>query len=76
MELTSRIKMARVQTFWMQMRKNKPLDESRKTCQTSGTKMAFYTLAYTKYVKWTINCWLVNRQSDPNQFDPLSDPSI
>ncbi|MFS8020638.1 hypothetical protein Hanom_Chr16g01417981 [Helianthus anomalus] len=25
------------------MRKNKPLDESRKTGQTSGTKMAFYS---------------------------------
>ncbi|MFS7957734.1 hypothetical protein Hanom_Chr07g00669911 [Helianthus anomalus] len=26
------------------MRKNKPLDESHKTGQTSGTKMAFYNL--------------------------------
>ncbi|MFS8027951.1 hypothetical protein Hanom_Chr16g01504781 [Helianthus anomalus] len=26
---------ARFQTFWIQMRKNKPLDESRKTEQTS-----------------------------------------
>ncbi|MFS7950446.1 hypothetical protein Hanom_Chr07g00583291 [Helianthus anomalus] len=33
--------MARFQTFWIQMRKNKHLDESRKTDQTSGTKMAF-----------------------------------
>ncbi|MFS7910821.1 hypothetical protein Hanom_Chr02g00110681 [Helianthus anomalus] len=40
-ELTSRIKMARFQTFWIQMRKNKPLDESRKTGQTSGTKRHF-----------------------------------
>ncbi|MFS7890450.1 hypothetical protein Hanom_Chr11g00974021 [Helianthus anomalus] len=39
--------MARFQTFWIQMRKNKPLDESRKTGQTSGTKMAFYS----KYIK-------------------------
>ncbi|MFS7981513.1 hypothetical protein Hanom_Chr10g00951811 [Helianthus anomalus] len=43
MELTSRIKMARFQTIWVQMRKSKPLDESHKTGQTSGTKMAFYS---------------------------------
>ncbi|MFS7915270.1 hypothetical protein Hanom_Chr02g00163301 [Helianthus anomalus] len=45
MELTSHMKMkiSRFQTFWIQMRKNKPLDESRKTGQTSGTKMAFYS---------------------------------
>ncbi|MFS7988184.1 hypothetical protein Hanom_Chr11g01031681 [Helianthus anomalus] len=53
MELTSRMKMARFQTFWIQMRKNKPLDESRKTGQTSGTKMAFYS---KKYCKKTY-CW-------------------
>ncbi|MFS8029795.1 hypothetical protein Hanom_Chr17g01526531 [Helianthus anomalus] len=44
MELTSRMKMARFQTLWIQMRKNKPLKKSRKTGQTSGTKMAFYSL--------------------------------
>ncbi|MFS7901776.1 hypothetical protein Hanom_Chr01g00003661 [Helianthus anomalus] len=43
MELTSRMKMARFQTFWIKMRKNKPLDESCKSGQTSGTKMAFYS---------------------------------
>ncbi|MFS7989156.1 hypothetical protein Hanom_Chr11g01043431 [Helianthus anomalus] len=43
MELPSRMKMARFQTFWIQMRKNKPLDESRKTGLTSGTKLAFYS---------------------------------
>ncbi|MFS7921042.1 hypothetical protein Hanom_Chr03g00231961 [Helianthus anomalus] len=43
MELTTRMKMARFQTFWIQMWKNKPLDESRKTIQTSGTKMVFYS---------------------------------
>ncbi|MFS8020874.1 hypothetical protein Hanom_Chr16g01420921 [Helianthus anomalus] len=43
MELTSRMKMARLKTFWIQMRKNKPLDKSRKTGQTSRTKMAFYS---------------------------------
>ncbi|MFS7944451.1 hypothetical protein Hanom_Chr06g00512341 [Helianthus anomalus] len=42
MELTSRVKMAKFQTFWIQMRKNKPLDESHKSCQTSGTKMAIW----------------------------------
>ncbi|MFS7974981.1 hypothetical protein Hanom_Chr10g00875151 [Helianthus anomalus] len=38
MELTSWMKIARFQTFWIQMRKNKPLGESRKSGQTSGTK--------------------------------------
>ncbi|MFS7967139.1 hypothetical protein Hanom_Chr09g00782251 [Helianthus anomalus] len=44
MELISWMKMARFQTFWIKMRKNKPLDESSKTGQTSGTKtkLAFY----------------------------------
>ncbi|MFS7913423.1 hypothetical protein Hanom_Chr02g00141611 [Helianthus anomalus] len=37
------MKMARFQTFWIQMRKNKPLDESRKSRQTSGAKVAFYS---------------------------------
>ncbi|MFS7975941.1 hypothetical protein Hanom_Chr10g00886591 [Helianthus anomalus] len=41
MELTSRMKMARFQTFWIRMRKNKPLDEIRKSGQTSGTKWHF-----------------------------------
>ncbi|MFS7959909.1 hypothetical protein Hanom_Chr08g00696661 [Helianthus anomalus] len=35
MELTTRMKMARFQTFWIQMRKNKPLDKSRISSQTS-----------------------------------------
>ncbi|MFS7916083.1 hypothetical protein Hanom_Chr02g00172951 [Helianthus anomalus] len=43
MELTSRMKMRRFQTFWIQMRKNKPLDENRKSGQTSWTKMKFYS---------------------------------
>ncbi|MFS8005558.1 hypothetical protein Hanom_Chr13g01238731 [Helianthus anomalus] len=46
MELTSWMERARFQTFWIQMRKNKPLDESRKTSQTSGIKMAFYSKYY------------------------------
>ncbi|MFS7974428.1 hypothetical protein Hanom_Chr09g00868631 [Helianthus anomalus] len=50
MELTGRMKMARFQTFWIQMRKNKPLNESRKTGQTSGTKMAFYSNQYIDYI--------------------------
>ncbi|MFS7951055.1 hypothetical protein Hanom_Chr07g00590451 [Helianthus anomalus] len=49
MELTSQMKMARFQTFWIQMRKNKPLDRSPKTDQTSGTKIAFYSKVYSKY---------------------------
>ncbi|MFS7951016.1 hypothetical protein Hanom_Chr07g00590041 [Helianthus anomalus] len=36
--------MTRFQTFWIQIRKNKPLDESRKTSQTSETKMTFYSI--------------------------------
>ncbi|MFS7979969.1 hypothetical protein Hanom_Chr10g00933911 [Helianthus anomalus] len=44
MELTSQMKLARFHTFLIQMRKNKPLDECRKTCQTSGTKMVFYSI--------------------------------
>ncbi|MFS7924519.1 hypothetical protein Hanom_Chr03g00273521 [Helianthus anomalus] len=44
MELTSWMKMARFQTFWIQMQKNKPLDKSRKTDQTSGSKMTFNSL--------------------------------
>ncbi|MFS8033808.1 hypothetical protein Hanom_Chr17g01573911 [Helianthus anomalus] len=41
--------MAKFQTFWIQMRKNKPLAESRKTGQTSGTKMAFYSFINEKH---------------------------
>ncbi|MFS7907390.1 hypothetical protein Hanom_Chr01g00070811 [Helianthus anomalus] len=43
MELTHRMKMTIFQTFWIQMRKNKSLDESLKTGQTLGTKMPFYS---------------------------------
>ncbi|MFS7984509.1 hypothetical protein Hanom_Chr11g00987281 [Helianthus anomalus] len=43
MELTSRMKMTRFQTFWIQMRKNKPLNESHKSSQNSATKMTFYS---------------------------------
>ncbi|MFS7922430.1 hypothetical protein Hanom_Chr03g00249051 [Helianthus anomalus] len=48
MELTSRMKMARFQTFWIRMRKKKTLDENRKTNQTSGTKMAIYSFEIIK----------------------------
>ncbi|MFS8010705.1 hypothetical protein Hanom_Chr14g01300151 [Helianthus anomalus] len=54
MELTSRMKMARFQTFWIQMQKNKPLDENRKTSQTSGTKMAFYSIKQHKCLNFTL----------------------
>ncbi|MFS7914789.1 hypothetical protein Hanom_Chr02g00157641 [Helianthus anomalus] len=40
------MKMARFQTFWIPQQKNKPFDESRKTGQTSGMKMPFYSLFY------------------------------
>ncbi|MFS8010180.1 hypothetical protein Hanom_Chr14g01294071 [Helianthus anomalus] len=45
MEFTSRMKMTRFQTFWFQMRKNKPLDESRKTGQNLRMKLAFYSIS-------------------------------
>ncbi|MFS7998400.1 hypothetical protein Hanom_Chr12g01153391 [Helianthus anomalus] len=48
MELTRWMKIAKFQTFWIQMRKNKPLDDCHKTGQTSRTKMAFYSLLYLK----------------------------
>ncbi|MFS7911695.1 hypothetical protein Hanom_Chr02g00121091 [Helianthus anomalus] len=54
MELTSRTKMTRFQTCWIQMRKNKPLDESRKSGQTSETKMAFYSLIYEQSIPKTV----------------------
>ncbi|MFS7917267.1 hypothetical protein Hanom_Chr03g00187031 [Helianthus anomalus] len=44
MKLMSWMKMTRFQNFWIQMRKNKPLDKSRKSSQTSGRKMAFYSI--------------------------------
>ncbi|MFS8016604.1 putative alpha-N-acetylglucosaminidase [Helianthus anomalus] len=49
------------------MRKNKPLDESRKTGQTSGTKMAFYSIkivdvffdnyAHKKRLMFSLQCF-------------------
>ncbi|MFS8023399.1 hypothetical protein Hanom_Chr16g01451031 [Helianthus anomalus] len=53
MELTSRMKMTRLQTFWIQIRKNKPLDESRKIDQTLGTKMTFYLKKHESI--WTVS---------------------
>ncbi|KAF5822823.1 hypothetical protein HanXRQr2_Chr01g0031401 [Helianthus annuus] len=38
------MRLARFQTFWIQMRKNKSLNENRKTSQTSGTKWHFTLL--------------------------------
>ncbi|MFS7986937.1 hypothetical protein Hanom_Chr11g01016121 [Helianthus anomalus] len=32
----------KISNLWIQMRKNKPLDESLKSGQISGMKMAFY----------------------------------
>ncbi|MFS8008218.1 hypothetical protein Hanom_Chr14g01270131 [Helianthus anomalus] len=50
MELTSRIKMTRSQTFWIQMRKNKPLDEIRKTGQTAKHAPFFF------FARWPQGC--------------------
>ncbi|MFS7907793.1 hypothetical protein Hanom_Chr01g00075521 [Helianthus anomalus] len=56
-------KMARFLTSWIQIRKNKPFDESRKIGQTSGMKMAFYSIfnvlnTYTKTILLIIICKL------------------
>ncbi|MFS7991508.1 hypothetical protein Hanom_Chr12g01071531 [Helianthus anomalus] len=40
------MKMTRFQTFCIQIRKNKPLDESCKTGQTSRMKMTFYSFFF------------------------------
>ncbi|MFS7903459.1 hypothetical protein Hanom_Chr01g00024311 [Helianthus anomalus] len=45
------MKMARFQTFYIRMQKNKPLDENRKSGQTSGTKMSFYSSFYLSRVR-------------------------
>ncbi|MFS7973104.1 hypothetical protein Hanom_Chr09g00852651 [Helianthus anomalus] len=50
MEVTSRMKMVRFQTICIQMQKNKPLNESHKTGQTSGTKMTFYSFFNNKLI--------------------------
>ncbi|MFS7991677.1 putative lipoyl synthase [Helianthus anomalus] len=42
-ELTSQMKIAKFQTFWIRLQKVKLLDESRKIGQTSGMTMAFYS---------------------------------
>ncbi|KAJ0435617.1 hypothetical protein HanIR_Chr17g0895251 [Helianthus annuus] len=55
MELTCWMKMARFKTFWIQIRKNKPLDESHKTAQTSGTKMAFYSFLRDNFIYILLN---------------------
>ncbi|MFS8027196.1 hypothetical protein Hanom_Chr16g01495751 [Helianthus anomalus] len=48
MELTSRMKMAKFQTFWIQMRKTKPSDESRKSGQPPERKWHFTLNKMTK----------------------------
>ncbi|MFS7964153.1 hypothetical protein Hanom_Chr08g00746861 [Helianthus anomalus] len=55
--------MARLQTFWIQMWKNKPLDKSRRSCRIPRTKMAFYSkeskcslLALSRLAPF---CWFV-----------------
>ncbi|MFS8027007.1 hypothetical protein Hanom_Chr16g01493401 [Helianthus anomalus] len=52
MELTSRMKMVRFQTFWIQMRNNKPSEESRKTDQTQRPKWHFTPFVYIKLEKF------------------------
>ncbi|MFS7989309.1 hypothetical protein Hanom_Chr11g01045221 [Helianthus anomalus] len=51
------MKLASFQTFWIQMRKNKPLNGSRKT--GSGTKMAFYSKKTKMYFDViALNAWV------------------
>ncbi|MFS7957809.1 hypothetical protein Hanom_Chr07g00670761 [Helianthus anomalus] len=45
-----KISNGKISNLWILMRKNKPLDESRKTDQTSGTKMAFYSSESMKLI--------------------------
>ncbi|MFS7896631.1 hypothetical protein Hanom_Chr00s005180g01728211 [Helianthus anomalus] len=52
MKLTSPMKMRRFQTFWIQMRKNKPLAKSHKAGQTLGTKMPFFKYLLKLCVKF------------------------
>ncbi|MFS7906252.1 hypothetical protein Hanom_Chr01g00057111 [Helianthus anomalus] len=59
LQIHFKYKMARYETFWIQMRKNKHLDESRKTSKTSGTKLAFYSLLFYIFCQNQIfNCFL------------------
>ncbi|MFS7921888.1 hypothetical protein Hanom_Chr03g00242221 [Helianthus anomalus] len=60
MELTIWMKMSKIQIIWIQMRNNKPLGESRKTGQTSGTKIAFYS--FNKSVTLLVCSLLLNRK--------------
>ncbi|MFS7909333.1 hypothetical protein Hanom_Chr01g00093381 [Helianthus anomalus] len=46
MELTTQVKMARFQTFWIHMWENTPFDESRQTDQISGTKTGILLLMF------------------------------
>ncbi|MFS7909011.1 hypothetical protein Hanom_Chr01g00089791 [Helianthus anomalus] len=41
------------------MLKNKPLDESRKTGQTSGTKIPFYSKKYNYYLNKYFKNYLI-----------------
>ncbi|MFS7930781.1 hypothetical protein Hanom_Chr04g00348331 [Helianthus anomalus] len=45
-------KNGKISNFWIQMRKNKPLNESFKTGQTSRTKMAFYSFIFVFFMYW------------------------
>ncbi|MFS7915837.1 hypothetical protein Hanom_Chr02g00170021 [Helianthus anomalus] len=56
---------AKFSTFWIQMRKNRPLDENRKTGQTSGTKMTFYSYSYKRNCVVKYDC-KSNFNSKPN----------
>ncbi|MFS7969012.1 hypothetical protein Hanom_Chr09g00804191 [Helianthus anomalus] len=54
------------------MRKNKPLDESRKTGQTSGTKMTFYSTKNIQLKPSAYNLFLQLNDSKTNWFsDPV-----
>ncbi|MFS7982185.1 hypothetical protein Hanom_Chr10g00959801 [Helianthus anomalus] len=62
MKLTSQMKMARFQSFWIQMRK-KPLNEGRKTGQTSRTKSGILLAKKSKKLTLYIFGWVKDGSS-------------
>ncbi|MFS8030424.1 putative transcription factor C2H2 family [Helianthus anomalus] len=55
------MKMARFQTFWIQMRKNKLLDESRKTWPNLRDEMTFYC-NFLVYLLTMLNCFYLGAE--------------
>ncbi|MFS7920545.1 hypothetical protein Hanom_Chr03g00226131 [Helianthus anomalus] len=64
MELTSRMKIARFQNFWIQI--NKRLNKSHKTGQTSGTKMTLCSI-FNQSVR-NVTMWVFFNSSSSASF--------